>query len=188
MVNWITLDGVMQAPGRPDEDTRGGFTQGGWGAEFPDPAIGAKMGEMMAGAHGSLLLGRRTYQDFYEVWPKRTDNPYSDQLNKATKYVASRTLQEPLPWQNSILLGGEAEATVAELKKRHDGDLTILGSGELLRALALRGLIDEYLLLTAPIVLGSGQRLFPEGMTTRLRLVDSLVGPTGVILARYRPA
>ena len=188
MVSNLTLDGVMQSPARPDEDTRGGFVHGGWAVDYQDPVIAGRMGAMMTNAHGSLLLGRRTYEDFYSVWPKRTDNPYTDHLNKTTKYVASRTLEEPLPWQNSILLKGEAADTVAALEQRHDGDLTILGSGELVRSLASRDLIDEYVLTIAPIVLGSGQRLFPRGKTARLRLVDSLVGPSGVILATYRPA
>ena len=184
----LTLDGVMQAPARADEDTRNGFRHGGWAVDYQDPVIARWMGERMAGAHGSLLLGRRTYQDFYSVWPTRTDNPYTDHLNRTTKYVASRTLREPLPWQNSILLEGDAGETVAALKTHHDGDLTILGSGELARSLASRDLIDEYVLTIAPLVLGSGQRLFPAGMTAHFQLVDSLVGPTGVILARYRPA
>lgn len=184
----LTLDGVMQAPARPDEDTRFGFRHGGWAVDYQDPVIARRMGERMANARGSLLLGRRTYEDFYSVWPKRTDNPYTDHLNRTTKYVASRTIDEPLPWQNSVLLKGEAAETVAALKRRHDGDLTLLGSGDLTRSLASRDLIDEYVLTIAPVVLGSGQRLFPAGMTARLRLVDSLVGPTGVILATYRPA
>lgn len=188
VVNALTLDGVMQAPARADEDTRGGFVHGGWAAGYQDPVVAARMGAMMANARGSLLLGRRTYQDFYSVWPKRTDNPYTGHLNRATKYVASQTLEEPLPWQNSILLEGEAGDTVGALKQQHDGDLTILGSGELVRSLAERDLIDEYVLTIAPIVLGSGRRLFGQGRTTRLQLVDGLVGPTGVILATYRPA
>lgn len=187
VISNLTLDGVMQAPARPDEDTRGGFAHGGWAVDYQDPVIAERMGDMMAQAHGSLLFGRRTYQSFYAVWPKRRDNPYTEHLNEATKYVASRTLKEPLPWQNSILLAGEACDAVAELKPGHDGDLTILGSGELTRSLAGRGLIDEYVLTIAPIVLGSGRRLFAEGVATRLHLVDGVVGPTGVILATYRP-
>src|SRR5579863_4659449 len=104
VVNSVTLDGVMQGPARPDEDTRGGFTKGGWGIPFQDAVSGKKMGGMMAKGDGALLLGRRTYENFYSVWPKRKDNPYTDHLNKTRKYVASRTLQEPLPWENSVLL------------------------------------------------------------------------------------
>lgn len=184
----LTLDGVMQAPARPDEDTRDGFAHGGWAVDHQDPAIGRRMGEMMANANGALLLGRRTYEDFYAVWPNRTDNPYSDHLNKATKYVASRTLTAPLAWQNAILLEGDAGDAVAALKQEREGDLTVLGSGDLVGTLARRGLVDEYVLTIAPVVLGSGRRLFPAGLKTDLRLVDSLVGPSGVILASYRPS
>ncbi len=188
VVNSLTLDGVMQAPARSDEDIGGGFAHGGWAVAYQDDVIGQRMAQMMGRASGSLLLGRRTYEDLYAVWPKRTDNPYTDHLNKAAKYVCSRTLEEPLPWQNSILLPGEAGEAVAGLKDQHDGALTILGSGALVRSLARRELIDQYVLTIAPIILGSGQRLFPEGITARLRLVDSLVGPSGVILAVYQRA
>ena len=186
VVNNITLDGVMQAPARPDEDTRGGFTHGGWAGPYQDSVIAQKMGEMMARGEGSLLLGRRTYEDFYSVWPKRTDNPYTEHLNKVQKYVASTTLKEPLPWQNSILLKGNAADAVATLKQQDDQSFAILGSGELIRSLIRRNLIDEYTLLIYPIVLGTGQRLFPEGESVRLQLMDSLTSPSGVIIATYQ--
>jgi len=188
VVNNVTLDGVMQSPGRPDEDTRGGFTHGGWGADYQDEVIARQMGQRMAAAKGSLLLGRRTYEDFHAVWPNRTDNPFTGHLNRVTKYVASRTLSEPLPWQNSILLEGDAGDAVAELKRRDDEDLTILGSGNLLETLIRRDLIDQYVLLTFPLVLGAGRRLFSDGNTIRLRLVDSIASPSGVILATYVPS
>jgi dihydrofolate reductase len=188
VVNNVTLDGVMQAPARPDEDTRGGFTHGGWGIPYQDSVIAGKMGAMMASAEGSLLLGRRTYEDFFSVWPKRTDNPYTKHLNKVRKYVASRTLKEPLPWQNSTLLKGDAADAVAALKRQDDQSFTILGSGELIQSLIPRNLIDEYVLLIFPIVLGTGHRLFPEGESVRLRLVDSLTTPGGVIIATYQAA
>lgn len=188
VVNTVTLDGVMQAPARPDEDTRGGFEHGGWARAYQDGAIAGRMAEMMARARGSLLLGRWTYESFYSVWPKRKNNPFTEQLSRATKYVASETLKEPLAWQNSILLTGDVAEAVAALKSHHDGDLTILGSGELVRSLFRRDLIDEYVLTIAPIVLGSGQRLFPEGKAARLRLVDSLVGSNGAFLTTYRSA
>ena len=184
----ITLDGVTQSPGRPDEDTRGGFTHGGWGADYQDDVIAREMGRRMASAKGSLLLGRRTYQDFHSFWPSRTDNPYTDHLDKVTKYVASRTLREPLPWQNSILLQGDAGDAVERLKQRDDQDLTILGSGNLLETLIRRDLVDQYVLLTFPLVLGTGRRLFPDGKHLHLRLVDSITSPSGVILATYVPA
>jgi dihydrofolate reductase len=188
VVNNVTLDGVMQAPARPDEDTRGGFAHGGWAIPYQDPVLARKMGAMMAGGEGALLLGRRTYEDFCAVWPKRTDNPYTEYLNKVQKYVASTTLKVPLPWQNSILLSGDAADAVATLKREQDKSFTILGSGELIRSLIRRNLIDEYVLLIFPIALGTGRRLFPEGEPVRLRLVDSLTTPSGVIMATYQAA
>ena len=137
---------------------------------------------------GALLLGRRTYEDFFAVWPKRTDNPYTDRLNKSQKYVASNTLKEPLPWVNSTLLHGDVPAAVAKLKSELKGNLTILGSGELIRSLMLHNLIDEYLLTISPLVLGSGRRLFPEGVFVALRLVESITTTKGVIIATYQPA
>lgn len=188
VINNVTLDGVMQGPARPDEDTRGGFTHGGWAIPYQDSVLAKKMGEMMASGNGSLLLGKRTYEDFYSVWPKRTDNPITQHLNQVQKYVASTTLKEPLPWQNSVLLGGDAADAVAALKRQDGGDLAVLGSGELIKSLIRRRLIDEYVLLIFPIALGSGRRLFPEGEVVRLRLVDSLTTTTGVIIASYRAA
>jgi dihydrofolate reductase len=124
----LTLDGVMQAPGRPDEDRRGGFEHGGWAGPYHDPVMMKAMGEGMAQG-ADLLFGRRTYEDFFAVWPGRTDNPFTAVLDRSQKYVASRTLREPLPWQNSTLLAGDAAAAVAELKKQPGKDLAVLGSG-----------------------------------------------------------
>lgn len=186
VVNNVTLDGVMQAPARPDEDTRGGFTHGGWAIPYQDAVLAEKMGEMMASGNGSLLLGRRTYEDFFAVWPKRANNPFTEHLNKVQKYVASTTLKEPLPWQNSVLLNGDAADAVAALKQQSDRGLAVLGSGELLKSLIRRNLIDEYILLIFPTALGEGRRLFPEKESVRLRLVDSLTTTTGVIIATYR--
>ena len=188
VVNNVTLDGVMQAPARPDEDTREGFLYGGWAIPYQDSVIARKMGEMMASGDGSLLLGRRTYEDFFSVWPKRADNPFTEHLNKVRKYVASTTLKEPLPWQNSTLLDGEAADAVASLKQRGGESLAVLGSGELIKSLVRRNLIDEYILLIFPIVLGTGRRLFPEGKPVHLRLVESLATTTGVIIATYQAA
>jgi dihydrofolate reductase len=184
----LTLDGVMQAPGRPDEDVRGGFGRGGWALPYNDPVMGRKMGEGMAQS-GALLLGRRTYQDFAAVWPQRTDNPFTEVLDNAQKYVASRSLTEPLPWQNSTLLKGDAADAVADLKQQSGPDLAILGSGELIQSLRRHGLIDQYVLLIHPLVLGSGRRLFPDGAPPAdLRLVDSVTTTTGVVIATYQPA
>jgi dihydrofolate reductase len=185
VVESLTLDGVMQAPGRPDEDTRDGFGHGGWATPYVDDVMGRAMGEQM-GRGGSILLGRRTYQDFADVWPKQKGNPYSEALTAAQKYVVSRTLTEPLPWENSTLLDGEALDVVAGVKGQ--SDLTALGSGELVRALMTGGLIDEFLLLIHPLVLGSGSRLFPESVFASLELADSLTTGTGVVIATYRLA
>ena len=188
VVNNLTLDGVMQAPGRPDEDTRDGFVHGGWGAPYGDEVMGRVMGERMA-RPGALLLGRRTYEDFASYWPKQTDNPFTPLLNERRKYVASTTLKEPLPWSNSTLLSGDAVRAVAELKEQGDEDLAVLGSGELTRSLMRHDLIDEYLLSIHPLLLGSGRRLFPDDATiTKLRLVDVTPTTTGVLIATYQPA
>jgi dihydrofolate reductase len=185
----VTLDGVMQAPARPDEDRRGGFEHGGWAVPYPDSVMAQKMGEGMA-RPGSLLLGRRTYEDFFAVWPNRRDgNPYTEVLNNRQKYVASRTLREPLPWRNSTLLEGDAAEAVARLREEPGGDIGVLGSGELLETLMRHQLIDLYVLLIHPLVLGSGRRLFPDGgPSTPLRLVDSVTTTTGVVIATYEAA
>jgi len=184
----LTLDGIMQAPGRPDEDTRGGFRHGGWALPYFDPLMGPGAAEGTA-SMPALLLGRRTYEDFYAVWPNRTDNPFTAVLNSAQKYVASRTLKEPLPWFNSTLLKGEAASAVAALKEQLGKDLVVLGSGELVQSLMQHNLIDGYVLSIHPLVLGSGRRLFPEGCpSTALQLVDTKTTSTGVIIATYQPA
>jgi len=187
-IEHVTLDGVMQAPGRADEDERGGFEHGGWGHARSDEVMGRKMGEGMA-REGSLLLGRRTYEDFLSFWPQLTDNPYTEVLDNTEKYVASNTLREPLPWRNSKLLSGEAVAAVAELKQQSGGDIGVLGSGMLVRSLMERGLVDELVLMTHPLVLGAGRRLFPDrGPLAELRLVDSVTTTTGVVIATYEAA
>jgi dihydrofolate reductase len=184
----LTLDGVMQAPGRPDEDRRGGFEYGGWATPYADPGIGKAAGESMANT-GALLLGRRTYEDFYSVWPNRTDNPFTAVLNNTQKYVASRTLKEPLAWSNSTLLKGDAAETVASLKEQPGKDIVILGSGELVRSLMRHDLVDEYILLIHPLILGAGRRLFTDGDTfAALRLVNAQTTTTGVVIATYQPA
>jgi dihydrofolate reductase len=184
----VTLDGVMQAPGRADEDTRGGFQHGGWAVPYADPVLGQAAGESM-GTTGGLLLGRRTYEDFYKVWPNRTDNPFTEVLTNTPKYVASTTLQEPLPWMNSILLKGHVPETVAALKAQLSKDLVVLGSGVLISTLMMHSLIDQYVLLIHPLVLGSGTHLFPEGSAyTRLQLIDSKTTSKGVTIATYQPA
>lgn len=185
--NSVTLDGVMQAPGRADEDPRGGFRHGGWAAPYADPGMGKAAGESMA-TSGGLLLGRRTYEDFYKVWPNRTDNPFTAVLDNATKYVASTKLKEPLPWMNSVLLRGGVPRAVAELKEQPGKDIVVLGSGELLQTLMQYNLIDVYILMIHPLILGSGYRLFREGGPgINLRLIDSQKTNTGVVVATYQP-
>jgi dihydrofolate reductase len=187
VVESVTLDGVMQAPGRPDEDTRGGFEHGGWAVPYNDEVMGKAMGEGMANT-GAMLFGRRTYEDFAGYWPRQEDNPITEHLNRAQKYVVSRSLHEPLPWQNSTLVDGGPVEEVPRLKKESGGDLCVLGSGVLVRSLARHGLVDEYVLLVHPLVLGTGRRLFGDHEVGALRLVDSVTTTTGVLISTYRPA
>jgi len=181
----LTLDGVMQGPASPEEDTRGGFKHGGWGAPY---AAMPSAGEAIANV-GGLLVGRRTYEQFYAVWPKRTESPYSAWMNNITKYVASRTLKEPLSWKNSVLLKGDAAEAVARLRKEPGKDLVIMGSGQLIQSLMRHNLVDEYVLPIHPLVLGTGRHLFTDGgAAASLRLVSSKTTDKGVIIATYRPA
>jgi dihydrofolate reductase len=182
----LSLDGVMQAPGRADEDGRGGFAQGGWAIPYADEAMGRAAAESWA-TTGAILLGRRTYEDFYSVWPARTDNPYTEVLNNTLKYVASTTLKEPLPWMNSKLLEGDAASAVAKLKEEPGKDIVVLGSGGLIESLRRSNLIDQYVLLIHPLVLGSGRRLFNDGSAAPVRLVDMKTTTKGVVIATYQP-
>ncbi len=187
VVNHVTLDGVMQAPARADEDPRDGFAHGGWAAARDDEAMVERIGARMTG-QPAFLFGRRTYEDFNDIWPKRPDDPMSQALTNTPKYVASRTLTEPLPWENSVLLDGDAAGAVAALRERATGTLTIFGSGELIASLVVADLIDEYLLMIHPLVLGTGRRLFAEGQQAELSLVDSATTSTGVLIAIYETA
>jgi dihydrofolate reductase len=185
----LTLDGVMQGPGAPDEDTSGEFEHGGWAMPYFDEVMGKAAGEGM-GSAGALLLGRKTYEIFAAYWPKQGDNvPFASFLNSVPKYVASRTLQEPLEWNNSHLLKGDAAEAVRRLKEEEGGDVVIIGSGDLAQTLIERGLIDVYMLWIDPIVLGAGKRLFREGgPRTALRLVGNTTSSTGVAMLTYHPA
>lgn len=186
VLNHLTLDGVMQAPGRPDEDTRGGFAQGGWALPRGDSA-GAALGGV--GQVGGMLFGRRTYADFFAVWPGQTGNPFTEVLNATQKYVASRTLNEPLPWVNSTLLTGDLVSAVSALKRTLDMDLLVMGSGELIQSLMRHGLVDTFVLMIHPIVLGAGRRLFAEGgPAAALQLVETKTTTTGVVISTYTPA
>jgi dihydrofolate reductase len=189
VTNYLTLDGVMQAPGDPNEDRREGFEHGGWAPPYADSVLGKAMGEGIDKG-GALLLGRRTYEHFASVWPNRPDDdPFAAVLNNRQKYVASTTLKEPLSWNNSTLLEGDAAEAVARLKEEPGKDLVVLGSGELVQSLMRSDLVDEYVLLIHPLVLGSGRRLFRDGGAfAGLQLVDSKATTTGVVIATYQPA
>ena len=183
---WVSLDGVVQGLGRPDEDTRGGFTHGGWGPRYNDEVVGREIAKSMA-TPGDMLLGRRTWQDFITAWGGLTDgNPFTTHMNAATKYVVSRTLEDADAWQNSILLRGDAVDTVADLKAQPGRDLSIIGSASLVQGLHAVGLIDHYTLLIHPLTLGTGTRLF-EGRAplTEFDLADSVTTTKGVIIAHY---
>mgnify|MGYP000859092571 CR=1 FL=1 len=189
VLNHLTLDGVMQAPGGPDEDRRGGFPYGGWAQPNNDAVMGKFLGEGMARG-ADLLLGRRTYEIFAAYWPNQTDgNPFTTVLNNAQKYVASRTLDEPLPWVNSTLLKGDAAEAVARLKEQPGKDLLVMGSGQLVQSLMRHNLVDEFMLMIHPLVLGRGRHMFADGGPyAALRLVDAITTTTGVVIATYRPA
>ena len=161
VMNGVSLDGVMQAPGRPDEDARDGFEHGGWAVPYGDDAMVAKMGERM-GEDRAWLFGRRSYEDLLAIWNAR-GGPFKDAFNGAQKYVASANPATRLEWPNSTLLHGDVPAAVADLKRSQSANLVILGSGVLIGSLMAGDLIDEYLLMITPLVLGSGRRLFAGG-------------------------
>ncbi len=185
VVNHVTLDGVMQGPGRPDEDTRDGFRHGGW-ADGSDPAIGEAMGRRM-GDGFAWLFGRRSYDDMLGHW-NEVGGPFKDGLNNTQKYVASSDPDADLPWPNSTLLSGDVPAAVAALREQPGGNLVIMGSGALIRSLLPHHLVDELLLVVHPLVLGSGQRLFgADDEVTRLELVEGTPTASGLLLATYQP-
>jgi dihydrofolate reductase len=186
VMNHLTLDGVMQGPGGPDEDTRDGFDRGGWGARRGNEAMVAKMGERM-GEDRAFLFGRRTYEQLLASWNAR-GGPFKDALNNARKYVASSNPATRLGWPNSTLLRSDIPAAVADLKESSGTNLVIMGSGVLIGSLMAADLIDEYLLMIHPLVLGTGRRLFAGGTQASLRLVDSSSTRTGVLIATYEPA
>ena len=181
----LTLDGVMQAPARPDEDERDGFRHGGWGAPYGAmAAVGHVFGNTDA-----LLLGRRTYADFATVWPARPDSPFTPWLTQIPKHVVSRTLREPLPWANSMLVQGDVITEVRTIRDATARDILIMGSGELLRSLIPAKLVDELVLLVHPLVLGSGRHLFGDNRSAMaFNLVSSSALPSGVLVATYHPA
>jgi len=183
---WVTLDGVVQGLGRADEDSRGGFTHGGWGGRYEDEVMAREMASGMA-KPGDMLFGRRTWQDFITAWAHRTDgNPFTTSMNATTKYVVSRTLENADAWQNSILLRGDAAEVVAKLKAQSDRDLGIVGSVSLAQSLHAAALIDRYTLVICPLTLGSGSRLFTDSAPlTEFELTASVTTTKGVIIAHY---
>ena len=187
---FMSLDGVSQAPGGPQEDTEGGFAHGGWSMPYFDPVVmGAAIGEGMANADG-LLFGRRTYEGMAAAWPDRAGDPYADQMNAAKKYVASRTLkQSDLTWNNSaVLSANNAVGDIAALREQEGGDLVMWGSLSLVRMLLAEGLVDELNLMIEPIVLGGGKRIFPDDGTARpMQLLKAVTTATGVQVCTYRP-
>jgi dihydrofolate reductase len=186
---FLTLDGVMQAPGAPDEDRSGGFEHGGWQMPYFDEAAGAAIFEGMASSEG-FLMGRKTYEIMAPYWPSQPgDDPFAAHMNNLAKYVVSTTLEEPLEWNNSTLIKGDVETEVPKLKQQSEKDLQVIGSGELAHSLMEHDLVDEYQLMVHPVVLGSGKRLFKEGGTRiPLRLIDSKTSGTGVLILTYQPA
>jgi dihydrofolate reductase len=184
---FLTLDGVMQAPGGPGEDDSDGFAHGGWSVNYWDRQMGDVMGAAMS-VPFDLVLGRRTYDIFAAHWPRATDDAGAKPLNDATKYVASRS-RPTLEWSNSVLIEGDAAEGIAALKNQDGPELQVHGSGNLIQTLLRHNLVDQYRLWVFPLVIGSGKRLFAEGTTpSGLTLVDSVVSTTGVLIATYAPA
>jgi dihydrofolate reductase len=184
---WMTLDGVVQAPAYADEDTTGGFAHGGWHTRYFDDLSMGWVIENVSGA-GGFLLGRGTYEMFAAHWPHASEEEQvlAEPLNALPKYVASTTLDEPLEWQNSTLLRGELGEAVSALKSEKGGDLHVIGSPGLVHSLMQHGLVDELQVMIDPVVLGGGKRLFPDdGALRPLRLLDTQVTTTGAIIATY---
>jgi dihydrofolate reductase len=184
---FLTLDGVMQAPGGPEEDDSGGFAYGGWSVNYWDEQMGQVMGEAMS-APFDLVLGRKTYDIFAAYWPHASDDAGARPLNEATKYVASRS-HPTLGWRNSVLIEGDAAEGIAALKKEDGPELQVHGSGNLIQTLLRHNLVDQYRLWVFPLVIGSGKRLFADGtIPSGLKLADSKLSTTGVMIGTYEPA
>jgi dihydrofolate reductase len=187
---FLALDGTAQAPGGADEDTSGGFQHGGWHMQYLDEAFMNWVAKGIEEA-GGFLLGRRTYEIFAGYWPNASDEEQviAEPLNTKPKHVASRTLDEPLEWQNSTLLEGEVPEAVAALKQQDGGDLLVIGSTELVQSLIQHGLVDEFRLVIDPLLVGGGKRIFPDdGALRPLQLVDHQATSTGALIATYAPA
>jgi dihydrofolate reductase len=187
---FMSLDGVVQAPGAEDEDTTGGFRHGGWHLQYFDDLSQKWVVDGLTAA-GGFLLGRRTYETFAAYWPNAPaeEQVVAEPLNTLPKYVASRTLAEPLPWQNSTVLQGDLTEAVAALKREDGAELQVIGSAQLVQTLIEHDLVDEFRVMIDPLVLGGGKRIFrDDGALRPLRLIDSQVTTTGAILASYAPA
>ena len=181
---FISLDGVMQAPGGPEEDPTGGFKYGGWTVNYWDDAMEQAMGETFAKPY-DLLLGRKTYEIFAAHWPHIEGDPLAEQFNSVTKYVAT-TSNAPLTWKNSVALHGDVAAEVARMKQQDGPALLLQGSSQLIQTLLAHDLIDEFRLLIFPLVLGRGKRLFGEGaIPVALKLVDTKTSTKGVTMNAY---
>jgi dihydrofolate reductase len=187
VTTFVTLDGVMQAPGGPEEDPTSGFEQGGWSVSYWDDAMIERMGEGMWGSTSfELLLGRKTYEIFAAHWP-HTDDPGADVLNAATKHVASRTL-DSLEWSNSKLIEGDLATAVTALKAADGPEIQVHGSWDLIQSLLEHRLVDEYRLMIFPVLAGPGKRLFGDAtQPAGLELAESAISSTGVVMATYRP-
>jgi dihydrofolate reductase len=184
---FLTLDGVMQAPGGPEEDDSGGFAYGGWSVNYWDDLMGEAMGDFM-GKPFDLVLGRRTYDIFAAYWPNAPEEAGAKPLNDATKYVASRG-RPSLEWDTSVLIEGDAAEGIAALKSGDGPELQVHGSGDLIQTLIRHGLVDRYHLWVFPVVIGSGKRLFANGtVPSGLKLVESKISTTGVVIGTYEPA
>jgi dihydrofolate reductase len=184
VTTFVTLDGVMQAPGGPEEDPTGGFTHGGWSVNYWDELMGQVMDEAFS-VSADMLLGRKTYEIFAAHWPHVSGDPVADKLNSATKYVASRTLDQ-VEWQNSQLLEGDVADAVRWLKEDSGPEIQVHGSANLIQTLLQNDLVDEFRVWIFPVVLGTGKRLFDEGTIPRgLRLVDSKTSTTGVLMTTF---
>ena len=185
---FMSLDGVVQAPGGPEEDPEGGFAHGGWSIPYFDPeTMGTEIEEAMASTE-ALLFGRRTWQGMAAAWPDRAGDPFADRMNAIPKYVASRTLTAAdMVWNSSLLPSGDATGAIADLRRREGGDLLVWGSTGLVHDLIAGDLVDELRLMIEPIVLGGGKRIFPDdGRAVPLQLVSARTSGTGVQLCNYR--
>jgi dihydrofolate reductase len=190
LIDFMTLDGVVQAPGGPEEDTDGGFAHGGWSHPYFDPEVmGPVIGDLLERSE-ALLFGRRTWEGMAGAWPGRAGDPFADKMNAITKYVASRSLrQEDLTWNNSHLLDpADAIGAIDELRERDGGPMQIWGSPTLSRQLIEHDLVDEYILMLEPILVGGGKRVWPQdGQARKLELVSAVPAATGTVLCTYKP-